>query len=178
MLTFFNLDFFLNTHIYMHTSEMKIPLYHNLTCVRIIPSPSSTIESAFWDAGAFSLWHLTLLVSLPLCPQGDLLQFVLLEANWFNLLLLVAPQLCHIMIPGARAGFILYCFCFPSNKLYHFLTYHSCLTIFSFYNLTLEHMQQSWIVPSTCDYTSTVITHCIFKVMLAPILPFYLTQVL
>lgn len=162
----------------MHTSEMTIPLYHNLTCVRIIPSPSSTIESAFWDAVAFSLWHLTLLVSLPLCPQGDLLHFVLLEANWFNLLLLVALQLCHIMAPGARAGFILYCFCFPRNKLYHFLTYHSCLTI-------LFVLQSNpWTHATQLNCTEYLWLHkygdntLYFKVMLAPILPFYLTQVL
>ena len=117
-------------YLYADLRNEKLPLYHSLTCVGIIPSPSSTIESAFCDTVAFSF--LPLPVSLPLCPQGDRLHLVLLEANWSNLLLLAALQLYHIMLHGARAGFCLYCSCFPSSKLHHFLTYHSHLTVLFF----------------------------------------------
>lgn len=127
---FINLGFFkIYTFLYAHIGSSKLFLVCKSKYIRNILFQSSTIKSAVWDRAASSLWDITtcIFASLPTVWSPS---FCIARSKLVSLLLLIALQLCHIMLHGATAGFIFFCFCFPSNKMYHFLTYHNCLRIF------------------------------------------------
>lgn len=154
---FINLGFFkkIYTFLYAHIGSSNLFLVCKLKCVRNIPFQNSTIKSAVWDTAASSLWDITtcIFASLPTVWSPS---FCIARSKLVSLLLLIALQLCHIMLHGATAPLSSFASASQATKC---ITSSHIITVWEFFdNLAPEHMQHSWVAPST----TTVTTHWLY----------------